>query len=251
VTRLASGEHALGPSVARYLGSVHRLRAGDSFAAFDPERALDADGEIVTVTATELVARIGPLRAAALVAVREVTWLQGLPKGEKMDSIVRDATELGATRIIPASTALSVVNLDGPKRESRRQRWERIAREAARQCGRSDAPDVLPLMDWRDAVATAVAMPAAAFCLHERAAAPLGPPLMAALASGTPVAFAAGPEGGLSENEVETAKGSGFAIVSLGKLVLRAETVAAATLGALRVLDGMATNTERGVSSAP
>ncbi len=237
MSRLAEGDHALGPRVARYLGSVHRLREGDGFTAFDPERALEADGEVLEVGPLELVARLGPLRPAALVATREVTWVQGLPKGDKMDAIVRDATELGATRIIPASTSFAVVRLDGPRAEGRRQRWERIAREAARQCGRSDAPEVRPVMEWREALATA-ALGAASFCLYEKATTPLGPALLAEDRT-TAVAFAAGPEGGLSEEEVLAAREAGFTVASLGRFVLRAETVAAATLGALRVLEGV------------
>ena len=181
------------------------------------------------------------MRAARLVATRSVTWVQALPKGEKMDSIVRDATELGATRIVPATTAFTVVKLEGPRREARRQRWERIAHEAARQCGRSDAPEVLPVLGWSEALAAAgeasAGEPMAAFCLHEKAKGPLGPMLFdAATRAGsqpTLFAFAAGPEGGLSGEEVVEAGARGFAAVSLGPFVLRAETVAPATLGAL------------------
>jgi 16S rRNA (uracil1498-N3)-methyltransferase len=242
VTRLAAGEHALGPAVARYVAGAHRLRAGDTFVAFDPERGLEADCDIVALTAGDLTARVGVLRAATLVATCEVTWVQGLPKGEKMDDIVRDATELGATRIIPATTTFTVVKLEGPRREARRQRWERIANEAARQCGRSDAPEVLAVMPWGEALAKADASPGAAFCLYERATVPLGPALLRAAkaaAAGAPFVFAAGPEGGLSEDEVALAAAHGFASVSLGRFVLRAETVAAATLGALGVVLGM------------
>jgi len=238
VARLAEGEHRLGPRVARYLGSVHRLRQGDAFTAFDPARGVEADGEVVLLEAGDLLARVGPLRPARLVATREVTWVQGLPKGEKMDSVVRDATELGATRIVPATTTFSVVKLEGPRREARRGRWERIAEEAARQCGRSDAPEVLPLLPWREALVAAKGGDGVAFCLYERATAPLGRALREALEGDGPVAFVAGPEGGLSPEEVAVALVEGYAAVSLGPFVLRAETVAAATLGALRVLEG-------------
>ena len=83
-----------------------------------------------------VVARVGALRDAKVTAERKVTWIQGLAKGDKMDGIVRDATELGATRLVPAVTAFSVVKLDDARGAARTLRWERIAREAARQCGR-------------------------------------------------------------------------------------------------------------------
>jgi 16S rRNA (uracil1498-N3)-methyltransferase len=225
--------------VAKYLAVVHRLRPGDRFAAFDPGRGLEADGEVVLVTASDLVARMGPVRAASLVARRDVTWIQAIPKGEKMDGIVRDATELGVTRIVPTTTSFTVVRLEGPKREARRQRWERIAREAARQCGRSDAPEVLPVAVWAEALAQGMTPGASGFCLFERADAPLALPLLDALSREAPLAFAAGPEGGLSAAEVAEARAIGMEVVSLGPFVLRAETVAGATLGALRTLDGL------------
>jgi 16S rRNA (uracil1498-N3)-methyltransferase len=237
VPRLAQGERALGREVARHLGTVLRLGPGDTFTAFDPERGVEADGEVLTLTQGDLVARLGVVREARLVATREVTWLQGLPKGEKMDGILRDATELGATRIIPVTTELTVVKLVGPRRVTRQARWERIAREAARQCGRSDAPTVETVVSWAEGLGMARG---ARFCLYERATTPLAPALRVALESDEPIAFAAGPEAGLSTEEVEEAEKLAFAVVSLGEFVLRAETVAAATLGALRVMERLA-----------
>jgi 16S rRNA (uracil1498-N3)-methyltransferase len=87
---------------------------------------------------------------------------------------------------------------------------------------------------WADALALA-GPSEARFCLWESAVEPLAPPLSRALARGGPIAFACGPEGGLAEAEVALAREAGWAIVSLGPLALRTETVAAAVLGAVRV----------------
>jgi 16S rRNA (uracil1498-N3)-methyltransferase len=95
------------------------------------------------------------------------------------------------------------------------------------------------VMPWTEALTEANATQGSAFCLYERATAPLGPALVKAAAADGTFMFAAGPEGGLSEDEVAIAATQGFASVSLGKFVLRAETVAAATLGALGVVLGM------------
>jgi 16S rRNA (uracil1498-N3)-methyltransferase len=235
VPKLSPGEHTLGVEIARYLGRVHRLRAGDPFVAFDPAAGIESDGIVLSVAPGELRARFGALREARLVAKRDVTWVQALPKGEKMDAIVRDATELGVTRIVPVISDLTVVKLEGPRRLLKRERWERIAREAARQCGRSDAPEVCAVRSWAEGLAVATG---AGFCLYERATAPMGPPLAVALDEGAPIVFAAGPEGGIAPAEVEAARERGFLVVSLGAFVLRSETVAASTLGALRVLEG-------------
>ena len=167
-----------------------------------------------------------------------VTWIQALAKGDKCDAIVRDATELGVTCFIVAPTRRSVAKLDARRAVERRARWARIGQEAARQSGRSAAPVVEVRHDWTDALAS-VAGDAARFCLWERATEPLGPALLRALSSHVPIAFACGPEGGLEQEETEEAHSAGWSLVSLGNLVLRTETVAAAVLGAVRVWSGL------------
>ena len=171
-------------------------------------------------------------------ALREVTFIQGLAKGDKCDAIVRDATELGATRVIVAATERSVVKLDAARGIERQARWARIAQEAARQCGRSDAPLVDAPCPWTEAL-TRVPEAAVAFCLWERATEPLAPGLFEGLARDVPLAFACGPEGGLEDREVEESRSRGWLVVSLGPLALRTETVAAAVLGAVRIWSGL------------
>jgi len=233
VADLAAGERAVDAACAHYVGRVLRLREGDRFVAFDPARGLEADAAIVRVGDGVVVARFGDVRAARVVAT-PLAWVQGLAKGEKLDAIARDATELGATLFVAATAARTVVKLEGPRGEARRQRWERIAREAARQCGRGDAPRVVGPLAWDEALAE-VPENAARFCLYERATTPLAPALSDALAAGRALAFAAGPEGGITEEEARAAEARGFALVSLGPFILRTEMIAAAVLGAVRV----------------
>jgi 16S rRNA (uracil1498-N3)-methyltransferase len=214
------------------------LRSGDPFVAFDPATGREADAVTVWVHHDAVTVRFGPLREGAAHAQRAVTWIQGLAKGDKCDAVVRDATELEATRIIIATTQRSVVRLDAARTRERQARWSRIAEEAARQCRRSDPPTVHPPCGWRDALAL-VASDTACFCLWERAHQPLGPPLFDALARGVSLAFACGPEGGLEEREAQEASARGWALASLGPMALRTETVAAAVLGAVRVWSGV------------
>jgi len=91
---------------------------------------------------------------------------------------------------------------------------------------------------WADALACA-REDAARFCLWERATEPLAPALFDALARGASLAFACGPEGGIEDDEVELATARGWKATSLGPLLLRTETVAAAVLGAVRVWSGL------------
>jgi 16S rRNA (uracil1498-N3)-methyltransferase len=231
---LAAGERRLEGAVARYLVRVLRLRGGDPFVAFDPATGREADAVTVSTDPDAITARFGALREGAVRARRPITWVQGLPKGDRCDAVVRDATELAATLVIVAKTRRSVVTLDAARAAGRQARWERIAREAARQCGRSDPPTVDAPCAWDEALAR-VPAEAARFCLWERATEPLGLPLFEALARAAPLAFACGPEGGLDEDEAQQARARGWIVASLGAVVLRTETVAAAVLGAVRV----------------
>lgn len=214
---LIAGERELDAEQARYMVRVHRLRAGDAFVAFDPKRAIEADGEVLSRDRV----RLGePRRAAA--ASRDVTWIHGCPKGDKADAIVRDATELGATRIIFVHTTRIVAKPPS----SRVERWTRIAVEAARQCGRSDAPEITIETKWEAALDVDAAT---RVCLDPRGA-PLRDVLARAKGS---LAFAVGPEGGLTNGEIEAAEKHGYVTCKLGTFTMRTETVPAAVLGAL------------------
>jgi 16S rRNA (uracil1498-N3)-methyltransferase len=232
---LAEGARTLDARASRHFAVVLRCKTGDLFVAFDPRRGLEAEGRVVRVQRGSVHVEIGPTKPGVTLARLPITWIQGLAKGEKMDSIVRDATELGATRVIPAVTAFSVVRLDGLRAAARTARWTRIAREAARQSGRADPPVVDPPRSWADALAAATSS-TARFCLYEGATAPIGPALARATAPDAALSFAAGPEGGLSPDEVAQAAAAGFEVVSLGKLILRTETVVTAVLGAAAIL---------------
>jgi 16S rRNA (uracil1498-N3)-methyltransferase len=230
---LAEGIRILDAEASRYLVRVLRLTVGDTFVAFDPVVAREADAWLEQVDDHVIVVAVGPMRPSPVIAASALTLVQGLAKGDKTDAIVRDATELGATEIVIAITARSVVRLDAERLHARRERWEKIAQEAARQSGRGDAPRI-DVCSWQEAME--VARPGTArFCLWERADAPLAPLLFPALETKSPLAFAAGPEGGLEEAEVLLATNAGWSAASLGSIILRTETIAAAVLGAVRV----------------
>ncbi|MEO7114163.1 MAG: 16S rRNA (uracil(1498)-N(3))-methyltransferase [Polyangiaceae bacterium] len=233
IAKLASGELTLDAAAGRYLGRVLRLAAGDDFIAFEPDHALEADAKIIAIDDGMVTVRIGDIRNAQVVADRNVTLVQGIAKGEKCDAIVRDATELGATKIIFASTERSVVRLDATRSAERLTRWKKIAEEAARQCGRGDAP-AISIAAWNDAIQEARAADVR-FVLDPHAHVPLAPHLLeAARERVRGVAFAVGAEGGLTPDEIKTAEKQGWRAVSFGNTVLRTETMTSAFLGALR-----------------
>jgi 16S rRNA (uracil1498-N3)-methyltransferase len=230
VDALASGALVVTGEKARYLASVLRLAASAHVTVFDAGH--EATAEIVSARADRVELVVGEVRAANA-SERSVTLVYALSKGDKVDAVVRDATELGATAIVLAETERSVVRVDGERAAKNTERWRRIAEEAARQSGRANVPDVDGPVAFEDALA----------CVqdaHKFLLTPAAPERLGALLSGAAgaegVAFAVGPEGGFSEHEIELARTHGFRAASLGGATLRTETVPAAVLGALLVL---------------
>lgn len=231
VARVEAGASILDEDASRYVARVHRKQAGDRVVLFDPDRALEADAEIKAIDRGSVSLLVGEVRPASLRPSRRVTLLQATCKGEKFDGIVRDATELGASRVVPVLVERSV----GRPSEGRAARWRKIAIEAARQCGRGDAPAISSPMDLAEAVQLyASGEGVAGFCLDPSSEARLGPFLLG-LALDVEVAFVVGPEGGLAPSEIEACVSAGLSRVSLGALTLRAETVCAAVLGAVMI----------------
>jgi 16S rRNA (uracil1498-N3)-methyltransferase len=226
---LAAGVRALDADQARYLGRVLRLAEGDAIVAFDPEAELEADA-VLRGTASRLSLELGAPRPARRAARRRVTLLQGTGKGDKLDAIVRDATELGAARLVPVLTARSVAR-PGSERGAR---WRRIALEAARQCGRGDLLRVEEPLGLAEALPRFARAPGA--CFAPGGETTLGAFLRAAAGSDA-LCLLVGPEGGLEGTEIDSARAAGLLVVGLGPLVLRTETVCAAVLGALLALE--------------
>jgi 16S rRNA (uracil1498-N3)-methyltransferase len=218
---LAEGERDLGAEATRYLLRVRRLRTGDHCVVFDPVKAQEADLEIVATAAGKAArVRLSNLRAASLVAHRSVTLIYGLAKGSKVESVVRDATELGATRIIVARCERSV------KRDADVERCRRIALEAARQSGRGD----LPVIEGPTALEETLQACSEGLRIILT---PNAPRTLSALtpAGEGPLVLAIGPEGGFSPVELDKAERAGFVAARLGRFVLRTETACAAAMG--------------------
>jgi 16S rRNA (uracil1498-N3)-methyltransferase len=227
LTALSAGERRLSAEVARYVARVHRLRVGDRFIAFDPEARLEAEASVESIDDGVVVA-LAPPRPATRIARRSVTVIQALAKSSKVDAVVRDATELGATRVMPAVAERSV------KRGGDVERWRRISVEAARQAGRGDVPRVDDVQPLASALEQALEDRALLVVLE-----PTAEHALAALLRGAgavPVVLVVGPEGGLSPAELELAASLGYRTAKLGPFTLRTETACAAALGAIAAL---------------
>lgn len=230
---LTAGERKLDAKTAHYLCDVLRLRAGEVFIAFDPETKLEADARL-GADHDGLYCGVGALRAGSRGVGSGIVLIQALAKGDKIEQVVRAATALAAAEVHLVESARSVAKA-GERSDSKRARLESIALDAARQSGRADVPKILgphsleqELRDWQD-------VPALKLCLVPGAAQTLRA-LSASWTLGSAVALLIGPEGGLSEAELERAAHVGFVAVRFGELVLRTEIAGTAALGALIAL---------------
>jgi 16S rRNA (uracil1498-N3)-methyltransferase len=228
---------------ARHAATVLRVKAGELLVVADGSGRV-ADARATSVTPGEVRASVIALREVAP-AVPAITVAVGLLKTGKLDLVVQKLTELGVERIAPVSCARSVVRWDARKAAVARERWAAIATAAAKQAHRARVPEVLQLTSLADRVRACAAGGPVLVC-WEASKLPLAEALddaarAASLAHGragragaeppaVPQALTVvvGPEGGLEEGEVEACRAAGAVDVSLGGLVLRAETAALA-----------------------
>lgn len=228
VEGLAPGALQLTGDVAHYVLRVHRQAPGATLALFDPLAGLEADATLISADKRGALCEVTSVRASAYRA-HPIELLQAVGKGDKPERIIRDATALGVARIVLVQTERTVVKLDAERAEARRERWQRVAVDAARQCERGDVPRIagpLPLDAALDAVTASERLVLAP------GAEPLGDRL-ARWQRAAPLAFVVGPEGGLSEAELSAARARAFDPVSLGGTILRTELAGIAALGAL------------------
>ena len=230
--RLTAGACTLEGEEARHLASVLRVAVGDAVEGFDGAgtvRALRVAA--VGKRRVELVPE-GPPTPVPRPACA-LTLFVCISKGSRMDWTVEKAVELGAARIVPVVSERTVVRLDACEGALKADRWLRVAREAARQCGagwlpRIDPPlsldDTLPLLAGTAPVLVAALVPGAPLLRDALDALPPQPPR---------AGWFVGPEGDFTGDELARLRAAGAVAVSLGRLVLRAETAAVYGLSVL------------------
>ena len=210
----------------RYLTRVLRLTAGAEVELFDGQGG-EVTGTIQRAGTRDVMLALGQRRQVPIPTTPPVTLLQGLPRPERMDLVIQKAAELGAARVIQVRTARSAG--DQPARP---ERWDKIGREDARQCGRAQLLEIAPVSSLADALASLAPDTLGVVPWED---APTAAPL-SALVTGNPraVAVLIGPEGGLTPGEVTLATQAGFRVATLGPRILRTETAAIAALAVIQ-----------------
>lgn len=211
----------------RHLRDVLRLRAGEIVQIFDGA-GREFSCEIKQIekreTALEILEEISPV---ALVSNLDLTLAAALLKGEKFDLVVQKAVELGVTTLVPLATKRTDVKLEGA--EKRVERWEKIALEAAKQSGRADLMKIEKPQHFEMFIKNSASLSGANLLFSERSG-----ERFSAINAGEKITALIGSEGGWEDSEIESAKNSGFQIVTLKGRILRAETAAIAIAALLQ-----------------
>ena len=226
---------SLGADEARHARNVLRLQPGDEVYVFDGAgkefrcavREFDRDG-----AALDVLVEVQPARPeSALILTLAIALL----KGEKFDLVVQKATELGASCIVPVATARADVRIrNGDDGKRKVTRWQRIALEAAKQCGRARLMEIEEPVGFKaliDRVAPDCELP---LMFAERSGNSLAEVVQNSPAGSGKVFALVGPEGGWADEEIELAREGGWQIVTLGGRTLRAETAAIVAISLLQ-----------------
>lgn len=166
---------------------------------------------------------------------------QALPKGDRMESVIQKAVELGVYEIIPVTMRYCVVKLDAKRAAKKVERWQAISETAAKQSKRSLIPRVHPVMSFQEALEYAGACEVRLVPYENERGMQATKEALTRLAPGKSVSIFIGPEGGFSEQEIGEARRS-MDVISLGKRILRTDTAACCAMSMvmlrLEELDG-------------
>lgn len=218
---------------AKHIAKVLRMKVGDELTVCDT-KGRDYDCMIEEIGAGEVRLKVLSVAPSQSEPDVRVHLYQAMPKADKMETIIQKAVELGAASITPVMTRRCVSRPDAKSMDKKLVRYNRIALEAAKQCGRGVVPPVLPLLELPQALEQ-MQRTGCPILFYENATAPAKQVISKARESGKgpEIAVLIGAEGGFDEDEVALAREHGCHILSLGKRILRCET---APLAALTIL---------------
>jgi len=230
--RIEKGRAIINGNEARHVGKVLRLGVGDTLYL------LDEDGWEYQAIIASKSSKIVEVEILTKCPPREDTSItialgQSLPKAQKMDYIVQKAAELGVTTIIPFFSTRSVSSLDDERSQRKRIRWQKIALEATKQCGRLFVPHIEAIVSFKEVLEKWNDNPLKIMLWEDEKSITLKDVLKKTQPF-SKIIFLVGPEGGFTPDEVEIARHAGFQTVGLGRYILRTETAGMCLLSILQ-----------------
>ncbi|WP_370277053.1 16S rRNA (uracil(1498)-N(3))-methyltransferase [Pontibacterium sp.] len=220
----------LSDAVVQHVCRALRMRVGDPIILFNGD-GNEYHAQLETVEKRRASVRILEVSQPAVESPLQIRIGQSLSRGERMDYAVQKATEMGMQQMFPLFSERCEVKLNNERQDKRIRHWQQVAISACEQSGRCAVPTInapQTLEQWIEQEDAELKL-----VLHHHTATPLGdftPPQS--------VALLIGPEGGLTEREVEMARDHGFQPVAFGPRVMRTETAPVAALALLQHLWG-------------
>jgi len=222
---------------SRHISRVLRMRPGTEIELFDGSGTV-FKAEIIKI-GSRVTARLGQCLSKKEIQLKPVWVAQGLLKGKKMDMVVQKCTELGATRFTPFVSSRCQGKVDRVQNNRRFERWQRLTITACKQCMRNQpmlVDETVVFADLLKLYETA-SKPLRLLFWEEETVTRLDD--LPSFGQFDSICLILGPEGGLTEQEVEMARAEGWRTVTLGERVLRAET---ANLSAVSIIQYLAGN---------
>lgn len=212
---------------AHHLLRVLKRKTGDALILFQP--GVEFDAHIVATGKNQLDIEVTGQRAVHTESPLNTVLIQSLSRGDKMDFTIQKAVELGISSIVPVTSARGGVQLDGKRLAKKQAHWQAVAHSAAEQSGRTRIPTVMACEKLDNFLSQHA--PLQGFVLDPLAAAlPTH-----AIQTDHAIHILIGPEGGLSDTEIQLAQRSGLTPAALGPRVLRTETAGLVALSALQI----------------
>jgi 16S rRNA (uracil1498-N3)-methyltransferase len=219
----------------RHLAKVLRLKAGDEVILFDGE-GKEYHASLTRLSPREISLRL--LREPSSVVAEsplKIILGVGLLKSSKLDWLIQKTTELGVAEVVPFYSLHVVPQWEESRARLRQSRWEKIASEAAKQCGRAQVPKIHSPRSFEE-VLVMKSEEATKILLWEKE--PAGSLKNVSPSTASAIYALIGPEGGFSDEEALRARGAGFQPIRLGPRVLRAETAGIVIVSLLQFVRG-------------
>ena len=228
----------LSENVATHATRVLRLNVGDAIKLFNGD-GFDYTCGLLSVKKSEVLAKVLAQFDVKNESPINITLLQGISSGERMDYTIQKAVELGVTAIQPLSTERSVVKLSVERAQKRLEHWQNVVIAACEQSGRAKIPNVaipMSLTAWLGGnIHDAYRVDDFTRILLN----PIGAKQLSALPKSTQnIQLLIGAEGGLSQAEIDLATNHGFQSIILGPRILRTETAALTAIATMQTLWG-------------
>ncbi|MCR5816633.1 MAG: 16S rRNA (uracil(1498)-N(3))-methyltransferase [Ruminococcus sp.] len=232
VENASSDEMILTGENARHIGRSLRMRVGESLTVCCD--GTDFECEITAFSDSEVFCKVVSIHPSVGEPQTALTLFQAMPKGDKAELIVQKAVELGAYEVCFVMTERCISRPDEKSFKKRLERLNKIALEAAKQCGRGRVPKVSGIISLGELAGRLPEFDKALMC-YEKGGISLS---AAGLAQGQTVALLIGSEGGFEQREADSFEAAGGALIGLGSRILRCETAPLAAISIIMHLAG-------------